>query len=81
MHSMCDKWLCWFSKKGHKRPLAIEYVDILSIEQPSDGYNAKLHGVVTSLSPIKGSKLFLDGNLSNGKSKMCLVGFRSEGRK
>ncbi len=61
-----------------KRPRPIEFDDISSIDQVSDGYAAKIHGVVMSVSPIKkgkSSKQFFDGYVSDGSKKLRFVGF------
>ena len=54
-----------------------EFEDISSILHPSP--NAKLHGVVTSVSPMKKGKScsYFDGEISDGKGSMRMFGFDS----
>ena len=55
----------------------LNFRDVSSVEEPAD--SASVHGVVTSLSPIKSSKSgsrYFDGALSDGKDTMKLVGFK-----
>ncbi len=55
----------------------VEYEDLSNIESPEN--NAKVHGVVTSLSPIKpnAKRPYFHGYISNGSTKMRFVGFNS----
>ena len=66
-------------KSPKKRPRPIEFDSIASIDEVSDGYIAKIHGVITSVSPIKGKtdKKFYDGFVSDGKKKLRFVGFNA----
>ena len=58
-----------------KKP-KLEFDDIASIDSVSDGYGAKVHGVVTSVSPLKGQRTkFFDGVVSDGKKKLRFIGF------
>ena len=57
-----------------------EIEDFDSVEQPIP--SASLHGVVTSLSPLKGAKsAYFDGTVSDGTSKLRLVGFSTKQQK
>ena len=51
--------------------------DVSSVDAPSP--NAKIHGVLTTLSPMKKSRTcqYFDGELSDGKKHMRLFGFDS----
>ena len=64
-----------------KRPLPKEYEDISSISGPET--KAKVHGIVTSLSPIKPSakRPFFEGFLTDGNNKIRFVGFSSNKEK
>lgn len=63
-----------------KIPRPVEFDDIASIDKVSDGYGAKVHGVVTSVSPMKGKSTtkFFDGFITDGKKKLRFVGFSPE---
>ena len=52
-----------------------------AIDKPMS--NANVHGIVTSLSPVKkGQKsVYFDGTVSDGASKICLIGFNSKQQK
>ena len=65
------------SSTSYKETLPVEFDDIASIDKPSDGYGAKVHGVVPSLSPIKGTenKKYFDGSITDGTKKIRFVGF------
>ncbi len=62
-----------------KRPRP-EYEDIISVNEESNGYSATIHGIVTSVSPMKGQSeiKFFDGYISDGKKKIRFVGFNSD---
>ena len=64
---------------SRKRPLPVEYDDVSSISAPTDGPAAKVHGVVTALSPIKptSNRPYFEGYLSDGSKKIRFVGFSS----
>ena len=58
---------------GAKRRL-VELEELSKLDEPIP--NASVHGVLTSLSPMKGEKgNFFDGMISNGIGKTRLVGF------
>ena len=65
------------SSTSYKETLPVEFDDIASIDKPSDGYGAKVHGVVPSLLPIKGTenKKYFDGSITDGTKKIRFVGF------
>ena len=67
------------SLSPRKRPSPVEFDDISSISAPTDGPAAKIHGVVTALSPIKptSNKPYFEGYLSDGHKRMRFVGFSS----
>ena len=54
-----------------------EFDDVSSVDGPSP--NAKIHGVLTTLSPVKKSRTcnYFDGELTDGKLNMRLFGFDS----
>lgn len=56
-----------------KRPRPVEFEDIESIDKVSDGYGAKIHGVVTAVSPIKGRNILMDSLLMALKNFDLLV--------
>lgn len=60
---------------GSGKRSSVDYEDISSITSPES--KANVHGVVTSLSPIKpnAKRPFFEGYLSNGPKKMRFVGF------
>ena len=61
-----------------KRKLEVtEFDDVSSVDAPSR--NAKIHGILTALSPMKKSRTcqYFDGELSDGKKNMRLFGFDS----
>jgi hypothetical protein len=62
------------SKRPHKET---EFDNIEQVTSPSG--NAKLHGVIMALSPIKtsGTTGYFDGEITDGKKKMRLYGFDS----
>ncbi len=69
------------SPSPRKRPR--EFADVSSLDKPTDdhGYKANVHGVVTSVSPMKNDKFF-DGYIDDGRKKLRLVGFSPvKGRK
>ena len=62
--------------KGLKREHDdLDVVEVESLDEPLS--TASVHGVITSLSPIKKGRKSncFDGNVSDGKSKVRLVGF------
>lgn len=58
----------------------MEFDDISSIDEASDGYEATVHGVITSVSPMKGQsyKKYFDGYVTDGQKKLRFVGFSPE---
>lgn len=58
----------------------LEYEDLASITEKSDGYIATVHGVITSVSPMKGkpAKKYFDGNIADGKKSLRFVGFSQD---
>ena len=62
-----------------KRPLdeVEEFVEVGDVTHPSQ--NAKIHGVVNSLSPMKKSRncAYFDGEISDGKASLRIFGFDS----
>ena len=62
---------------NRKRPVPIEYEDLQSIT--TSEHQAKVHGVVCSLSPMKpnAKNLYFDGFLTDGTKRMRFVGFSS----
>ena len=59
---------------SRKRAAVQEYESLSDIDEPTQqGKKAKLHGVLTNLSPWKGR--FFDGKISDGEDTMRLVGF------
>lgn len=65
-----------------KRSLApVEYEDLSTIDSPDS--SAKVHGVVTSLSPIKlnARRPYFEGYLSNGPTRIRFVGFNGDKEK
>ena len=62
------------SKRPHKET---EFANVEEVTSPSG--NAKVHGVIMSLSPIKtkGTTGYFDGEITDGKKKMRLYGFDS----
>lgn len=63
-----------------KRPRPMEYEDVISVQEENNGYGATIHGIVTSVSPMKGKSAtkFFDGYVSDGKKKIRFIGFNSE---
>ena len=63
------------------RATAEEECDVSDVSKPSP--NAKIHGIITCISPMKKSKTcdFFDGEISDGKSSIRLFGFDSSVRK
>ncbi len=61
-------------RKQQKR---IEYADVTSVVEESEGYSATVHGMVTSVSPMKGKSAtkFFDGYVTDGATKLRFVGF------
>ena len=61
---------------GRKRAYD-EFADVTAVDHETKC--AKIHGVVASLSPMKASSSgrsnYFDGQLSDGKTKLRLVGF------
>ena len=56
------------------RATAEEECDVSDVSKPSP--NAKIHGIITCISPMKKSKTcdFFDGEISDGKSSIRLFG-------
>lgn len=64
-------------RKRTKSQVAIEFEDLSLIKEPET--KATIHGVVTSLSPMKkDSKKCFDGYMSDGRKKMRFVGFQQD---
>ena len=64
------------TSQGTKRKhVELEVDEVESLEEPIS--TASIHGVISSLSPIKKGRKsnYFDGSVSNGKSKVRLVGF------
>lgn len=67
-----------FSTSPRKRTSSqVEFEELSSITEPEN--KAVVHGIVTSLSPMKSdSKKCFDGYLSDGRKKIRFVGFQQE---
>jgi hypothetical protein len=63
-----------------KRHHPVEYENIESVFEESEGYNAKVHGMVKSVSPMKGqsSTKFFDGYVTDGVKKLRFIGFNAD---
>ena len=68
---------CMAGRKRERSPELEEFSDVTSLIRASP--NAKVHGIVTRLSPMKRGKKseYFDGELSDGKCKVRLFGFDS----
>ena len=64
-----------------RKRLFHEVADFASVTTPHP--NANIHAAVTTLSPVKKgqSSIYFDRTLTDGTSKMCMVGFSSDQRK
>ena len=62
---------------ARKRRSIYEVEDLDTLDQPIP--KAKVHGVITSLSPVKKGRTcsYFDGTLADGTSKIRVVGFSS----
>ena len=69
-------FLSMAQKRTYKEAFEVPSLD--SIDKPMS--NANIHGVITSLSPIKKgrNRNYFDATLSDGTAKLCLVGFNSK---
>ena len=69
------------SSSGRKR--RAEEIDDYSNIGESEHENANLHGVMRNLSPVKRGKRasYFEGHMSDGTSRMRVVGFKAEQRK
>ena len=62
-------------KRTHEEAFEVPSLD--SIDKPIS--NANIHGVITSLSPVKGRhRNYFDATLNDGTAKLRLVGFNSK---
>ena len=51
-----------------------------AVDKPAS--SANIHGIITSLSPVKKGQThsYFDGTLSDGTSKLCMMGFNAKHR-
>ena len=52
-----------------------EFVEVADVSHACE--NGNIHGVVNSLSPMKKSKKYFDGEISDGKASLRIFGFDS----